>query len=98
MNPDPLKIIAEVLAGIVSIPVILAAVRAFIFFGRALKSMERVELDVKESADRVTVFAERITKLYEDHEIRLTTIEAERRMEDRYRRASDRPLDDVRHP
>lgn len=93
MNPDVLKLIAITVGVIISAPLFLASVRAFFFFGKMSQTVEGLQSSVARAESKIDGFTQRMEAVIVDHEGRLTTIEAERRIERRTygRRATDLP-------
>lgn len=88
MNTETLtffKIAGTVAGVIISLPLVLAAGRAFFFFGGMERTVSRMELDMKEGRDALTRFQERVLELYDNHETRILTMEVERRAEETIR-------------
>ncbi len=90
MNPDVLKIAAITAGALVASPFMLASFRAFFFFGRMSTMAEEAKAAITRTEDAVAKFVTTTETALADHELRLTTIEVERRTEAKFgRRAGD---------
>lgn len=87
MNPDLLKVVVGVFAVVAASPVAIAGYRAIFFFGRMENTVTRLEATM-------TSFTQTTERALQDHDRRITTIEAERDTEERLR-AGRRETDPV---
>lgn len=75
MNPDLTKLFTVTLAGIVAAPITVAAIKAAVFFG-----------EFKRTVTDMRAFVSHATEKIDDHEKRLTQIEADQKAEEKYKR------------
>lgn len=81
MNPDLLKLVALAVGAIISAPFVMASVRAFFFFGQMSQAVKNADAKIGAVEKLITDFIAEMRQSMLDHETRLTTIEAERRIE-----------------
>lgn len=81
MNPDLLKLVAIAVGAIISAPFVMASVRAFFFFGQMSQAVKNADTKINGVEKLLSDFVTEMRQAFADHESRLTTIEAERRIE-----------------
>ena len=81
MDPELLKLVALAVGAIISAPFVMASVRAFFFFGQMSQAVKTVDREVQGMKAIMEKFTNRVDSALSDHEGRITTIEAERRVE-----------------
>ena len=105
INDPVMVLMLRVLSLVLSASIILACIRAFIFFGGAIKSQENLEKAVEKAGQTFEKFAEQVSRRLSEHEgkiIEVTAVvngEHERRLntlERRHtkRRSEDREVDE----
>ena len=92
-------LLLRVLSLVLSASIILACVRAFIFFGGAIKSQENLEKAVEKAGISFERFVERVDKRFAEHEntlieVTLTKEQHERRIGALERRHTKRRSED----
>lgn len=90
MNKDFWTAAGAIFGAAISAPLIIAAVRAFFFFGQMSRTVSVVEANIGIINKKVDEFISEMHDYMRQTNDRVTTIEAERRSERRDRRASDR--------
>lgn len=94
MNRDFWAAAGAIFGAAISAPLIIAAVRAFFFFGQMSRTVSVVEVNMGLMTKKVDTFIDEMHDYMAQTNERLTTIEVERRTERRDRRASDHDTDE----
>lgn len=102
INDPVMVLLLRVLSLVLSASIILACVRAFIFFGGAIKSQENLEKAVEKAGVSFERFVERVDRRFAEHEAALTTVtlkaeEHDRRFDTLERRQTKRRSEDRDH-